>query len=84
MLPEPFNSLALVLLGALAGAWAFGCSCGCLGRWQRRRHWRALAGRQAAEFSETGSAARFLAHSAQIRSERRARELARLAGKDGQ
>jgi len=81
-MPEPFNSLALVLLGALAGAWAFGCSCGCLGRWQRRRHWRALAGRQAAEFSESGHTARFLAQAAQARSDARARDLARRAGKE--
>lgn len=84
MLPEPFNSLALVLLGALAGAWAFGCSCGCLGRWQRRRRWRALANRQSAEFSETSIDARYLAKLAANTSERRARELAPVAGKDRQ
>jgi len=37
MIPEPFNSLALVVLGSVLGALASGMWCGCLPRWRWRR-----------------------------------------------
>jgi hypothetical protein len=76
---EPLNSIVLVLAGALLGAIASGCWCGCLPRWRWRRSWRRLAGRQGKDFSEAGHTARFLAHSAELRMGRRARELRRAS-----
>lgn len=38
---EFWNSAALVALGSVLGAWAFGVCCGCLGRWRWNRQWRA-------------------------------------------
>ena len=38
---EFWNSAALVVLGALIGAWAFGVCCGCLSRVSKCASWRA-------------------------------------------
>jgi len=76
---EPLNCILLVLAGAFLGAVAAGCWW-CIPRWRWRRQWRALAERNGRDFTECGHTARFLAQSAQLRTEQRARQLARLAG----
>ena len=80
---EPFNSMLLLLAGALLGAWAANCWACWAPRWRWRRTWRGLASRQGRAFTEqehsAGHTARFLAHSAELRTQARARELARLA-----
>ena len=84
MLPEPCNSMALVLLGALAGAWLFGSACGCVGRWRWRRwvgRWQARQDRPFCELP-AGHTARFLALAAAARTEQRARDLARRSQKE--
>jgi len=77
---EVLNCILLVLAGALLGAVATGFWCGCLPRWRWRRQWRRLTERNGRDFTECGHTARFLAQSAQLRTEQRARQLARLAG----
>jgi hypothetical protein len=78
---EPINSVLLVLAGALLGATAANCWACWVERWRWRRTWRGLAGRQERAFTDepSGHAARFLAHSAELRTQARARELARMA-----
>jgi uncharacterized membrane protein YccC len=49
---EPANSIALVLIGALLGAWFAGCWCGCLPRWRWRRSWRQMVERNGGVFEE--------------------------------
>ena len=70
-------ALALVFLGALAGAWAALVWCGCASRWRWRRAWRGVADRSAAPFFEQGHTTRFLARAAEERMAARARELQR-------
>ena len=60
---EFWNSAALVALGSLLGAWAFGLGCGCLSRWRWNRQWRSLAARNERDFCSGGHASRFLAAS---------------------
>jgi len=79
---EPLNCILLVLAGALFGALAAGCWCGCIPRWRWRRQWRALAERQGRDFSEQGHVARFIAQQVAARNDARARELARRAGSE--
>lgn len=76
---EPLNSIVLVLAGALLGAIAANCWACWVPRWFWRRSWRRLAGRQGKDFCEAGHTARFLAHSAELRMDRRARELRRAS-----
>jgi hypothetical protein len=77
MLPEPWNSMALVLIGSALGAWAFGAWCGCLCRLRWRRQWRALSERQGRDFSEmpSGHTARFIAQQVAQRNAERAEQL---------
>ena len=83
MIPEPFNSILLVVLGALLGAVAAGSWCGCLPRWRWRRSWRRLVERNGGEWCEAqpacGHTARFLAESARRRTESRAVRLKEVA-----
>lgn len=79
MLPEPWNSLALVLLGSVLGAWAFGAWCGCLCRLRWRRSWRAIEARQGRDFCEAGHTARFLAEAARRQAEAKAAKLQEAA-----
>lgn len=79
MLPEPWNSIVLVVLGSALGAWAFGAWCGCLGRWRWRRSWRAITERQGRDFCEAGHPARFLAESAKRQAEAKAARLKEAA-----
>jgi len=72
---EPWNSMALVVLGAALGAWAFGCWCGCLVRLRWRRQWRALAERTGRDFCEGGHTARFIAQQVARRNAERAQML---------
>lgn len=98
MLPEPWNSVALVVAGAVLGALASGLWCGCLGRIRWRRQWRVLAERNGRPFAEMGDrrseigdgrsemgahTARFIMQQVAARNEQRARELARRAGTEG-
>ena len=76
---EPWNSAALVALGSLLGAWAFGVCCGCLGRWRWNREWRALAKRNERDFCAGGHASRFLAGVAERRLAARAASLKEAA-----
>ena len=69
------NSAALVALGSLLGAYAFGVCCGCLGRWRWNREWRALAKRNERDFCAGGHASRFLAETAERRHAARAANL---------
>ncbi len=64
MIPEPFNSIACVLVGALFGALAWGSWCGCLARMLWRARWRRIEGRNGRVFDErpAGDTARFIAH----------------------
>jgi hypothetical protein len=55
---EPFNSIVLVLAGALFGAWFAGCWCGCLSRWRWRRSWRRLVERNGGVFEEEAACRR--------------------------
>lgn len=77
MLPEPWNSMVLVVVGALFGGLAWGWWCGCLPRLRWRRQWRALADRNARDFSETpsGHTARFIAQQVAKRNAERAEQL---------
>ena len=79
MLPEPWDSVAKVLVGALLGAWAAGSWCGCLGRWRWRAGWRRLAARNGEAFSDgpASHTARFIAQQVAERNAARARDLAR-------
>lgn len=63
-IPEPFNSMALVMVGALFGGLAWGWWCGCLPRLRWRRRWHALAERNGQVFYEfpAEDAARLNAH----------------------
>ena len=72
---EFWNSAALVALGSLLGAYAFGVCCGCLGRWRWNRQWRALAKRNERDFCAGGHASRFLAETAERRAAARAASL---------
>ena len=76
---EPWNSAALVALGSLLGAWAFGLGCGCLTRWRWNRQWRALAARNERDFCSGGHASRFLAETAERRAAARAASLKEAA-----
>lgn len=76
-MPEPWNSLLLVLAGATFGAVAAGCWCGCLPRLRWRRQWRSLAEKQGRDFTESGHTARFIAQQVAERNAARARDLAR-------
>jgi len=76
---EFWNSAALVVLGALIGAWAFGVCCGCLSRWRWNRQWRALAARNERDFCAGGHASRFLAGVAERRAAARAASLKEAA-----
>jgi hypothetical protein len=76
---EPWNSAALVALGSLLGAWAFGLGCGCLSRWRWNRQWRALASRNERDFCGGGHASRFLAETAERRHAARAASLKEAA-----
>lgn len=82
MIPEPFNSIALLVVGALFGGIAWGWWCGCLPRLRWRRRWHKLCERQGREFYDmpSGDTARFIAQQVQARNEQRARDLARRAG----
>lgn len=55
MLPEPWDSVAKVLVGALLCAWAAGSWCGCLGRWRWRKQWRAIMERQERDLEPVAS-----------------------------
>lgn len=72
---EPWNSAALVALGSVLGAYAFGLGCGCLSRWRWNRQWRALAERNERDFCSGGHASRFLAETAERRHAARAANL---------
>ena len=76
---EPWNSAALVALGSLLGAYAFGACCGCLGRWRWNRQWRALAKRNERDFCQHGHTSRFLAETAERRAAARAASLKEAA-----
>lgn len=76
---EFWNSAALVALGSLLGAWAFGLGCGCLTRWRWNREWRALAKRNERDFCAGGHASRFLAGVAERRLAARAANLKEAA-----
>jgi hypothetical protein len=76
---EPWNSLALVLVGSVLGAWAFGAWCGCVCRLRWKRSWRGLAQRNGRAFYEGGHTARFLAEAAHRRSEEKAARLKEVA-----
>jgi hypothetical protein len=77
---EPFNSIVLVLAGALFGAWFAGCWCGCLPRWRWRRSWRKLVENNGGVFEEEAACrrdqtARFHACQAERRTQERAAHL---------
>ena len=76
---EFWNSAALVALGSLLGAWAFGAGCGCLGRWRWNRQWRALAKRNERDFCVGQHTSRFLAMTAERRAAARAASLKEAA-----
>ena len=76
---EFWNSAALVALGSLLGAWAFGLGCGCLTRWRWNRQWRSLAARNERDFCSGGHASRFLAETAERRHAARAASLKEAA-----
>lgn len=79
MIPEPWNSMVLVVAGAVFGGLAAGLWCGCLPRLRWRRSWRALAERQGRDFCEAGHTARFLAESARRQAEAKADRLKEAA-----
>ena len=76
---EPWNSAALVALGSLLGAYAFGACCGCRGGWRWNRQWRALAKRNERDFCQHGHTSRFLAETAERRAAARAASLKEAA-----
>ena len=80
-IPEPFNSMALVLIGALFGGLAWGWWCGCLPRLRWRRRWHALAERNGRAFCDapSGDTARFLAMREEQRTAERAARLKEAA-----
>lgn len=51
-MPEPLNSMALVLIGAALGAWAAGAWCGCLRQARWRRQWLGIAERTSKPWTE--------------------------------
>jgi hypothetical protein len=79
MLPEAWNSMALVLIGSVLGALASGVWCGCLPRWRWLRSWSALVARNGGAFSDEsrpGShTARFIAESARREAQAKADRL---------
>ena len=76
---EFWNSVGLIVLGSVLGAYAFGLGCGCLGRWRWNRQWRALAERNERDFCSNGHASRFLAETAERRLAARAANLKEAA-----
>jgi hypothetical protein len=76
---EFWKDAALVALGSVLGAYAFGLGCGCLSRWRWNRQWRALAARNERDFCAGGHASRFLAETAQRRADQRAKNLQEAA-----
>jgi len=72
---EFWKDAALVVLGSLLGAFAFGLGCGCLSRWRWNRQWRALAARNERDFCAGQHTSRFLAETAQRRADQRAKNL---------
>ena len=78
----PWDLFALLIAGAILGAWGFGCWCGCLCHLRWRRHWRKLADRNAREFYEVPAnhTARFIAQTVAKRNAERAAML-REAGR---
>jgi len=72
---EFWKDAALVVLGSLLGAFAFGLCCGCLGRWRWNRQWRALAKRNERDFCAGQHTSRFLAGVAERRAAARAASL---------
>jgi len=72
---EFWNSVGLIVLGSVLGAYAFGVGCGCLSRWRWNRQWRALAARNERDFCAGGHASRFLAGVAERRAAARAASL---------
>jgi len=72
---EFWKDAALVVLGSLLGAYAFGLGCGCLGRWRWNRQWRALAARNERDFCAGQHTSRFLAMTAERRAAARAASL---------
>ena len=76
---EPWNSVGLIVLGSVLGAYAFGLGCGCLSRWRWNRQWRALAARNERDFCANQHTSRFLAETAERRLAARAANLKEAA-----
>ena len=76
---EFWKDAALVALGSVLGAYAFGLGCGCLSRWRWNRQWRSLSARNERDFCSGGHASRFLAGVAERRLAARAANLKEAA-----